>query len=589
MSFVTPATFTLADAIHAIETRPELGHSARRRIEIARDIRIVAGWLDREPAEVPASIHALQHRLKDLHHGPLGISKGRFRNVLSNLRRGLEAVRVTNDVPLLRADTDLPPEWRELYLAIPPNKDWLKGILRQFICWCADTGVAPEAVDYDTFQAWKEWRRTAVSTLARDPERPIKKAIDAWNHAQRHLGWPGSRVERPCRRTRVTRPLETFSPEFQKSLATFIADNSTLKAGPVEVRLDAWLSHRKKRRGRPLAPRTMKTRVDTILLAASTLVDRGELAVVELVSVDQVATRDAAEVTVQAALDRSGKPPTEYALTIVKGLRNVAARRGLMTEEAREEWAALVECIIDLGGLENEITAKNRARLAPFRRETELRRLLQLPQRLVDQAEKERARRGRVSHTMACRMEVAAAMALLLTLPVRRENLATTENARHITWPLGRRDRTALIAFEAEEVKTKKPVAATIPEHSTDILRLYRRHYRPRLCEAAKDNPYLFPARTGMGHKNPNDLARLISATINRETGLAVNIHLFRHICALVIVLNGGNADTVRALLGHSRTSRAMDRYVEFLTAEAARELDAAFTARAMPGRKIRR
>lgn len=587
MSFVTPATFTLADAIHAIETRPELGHSAKRRIEIARDIRIVAGWLDREPAEVPASIHALQHPLKDLHHGPLGISKGRFRNVLSNLRRGLEAVRVTNDVPLLRAATDLPPEWRDLYLAIPPNKDWLKGILRQFICWCADTGVSPEDVDYDTFQAWKEWRRTAVSTLARDPERPIKKAIDAWNHAQRHLGWPGRRVERPDRRTRVTRPLETFSTDFQESVEAFIADNSTAR-DDLDDRLDACFDDEEASH-KPLSSRTMKTRVETILLAASTLVDTGKLALDDLVSVDQVATPRAAAATVQAVIDRSGKPPTEYALTIFKGLRNVAARRKLITQQDLAWWRKLKRMIVKKGNLRNDMTAKNRTRLAAFHHEAAVRRLLQLPHRLVEQAEADRSKRGRVSHTMACRVEVAAAMAVLLTLPVRRQNLTTVEIDRHITWPLGRRDRSGLLRFEPDEVKTHLPIAAGIPEHWMDILRLYRRHYRPRLSDTAKKNLYLFPARTSLGHKNPNDLARLISVTIARETGLKVNTHLFRHICGLLLLKGGGNPDHVRALLGHVKDGSATRRYVEFLAAEAARKLDDALAVGGRTTRKSRR
>ncbi|EKV28883.1 hypothetical protein C882_0646 [Caenispirillum salinarum AK4] len=572
--------FTLADAIHAVETRAELKHSAKRRVEIVRDIRIVAGWLDREPAEIPASIYALQEHLRQLHHAQLGVSKRRFQNILSSLRRGLEAVRGVHDVTRLRPETDLPQPWLSLYAEIPTEKAWVKGMLNSFIRWCADNNVAPRQVTKDTFDQWSDWRRVQTVTLARDPDRAVRRAMDAWNHAARTLGWPVRVVQRETRRTPVTRPLTFFTEAFQHSVQAFIVRNSAPDQTAAGSHLNRWLDDDDTdERFPPLAPRTMRTRRDIILLAATAVIDAGMVSRHDLLSVDQVATPEAAAATFEAALTRSGNAPTEYALTIVKALRNVAARQGLMTDREARRWATLKRRLVKIGGLDNLMTPKNRQRLAPFLDDRVVRRLAQLPSALVEHAEAERRRHGRITRTVACRVQVAAAVALLLTLPVRRSNLATIEIDRHIDWPVGRRNCEGFLHFDCEEVKTKRGVAAAIPADWMTILRLYRRDYWPVLCDTP-GNPYLFPAATGLRPKDPNDLSRLVTVTIARETGLSVNLHLFRHICAALIVRSGGNAEDVTALLGQVRDSRALLRYVEFQSATAAAKLDAAISAR---------
>ena len=82
----------------------------------------------------------------------------------------------------------------------------------------------------------------------------------------------------------------------------------------------------------------------------------------------------------------------------------------------------------------------------------------------------------------------------------------------------------------------------------------------PRLCPPA--TPWLFPRRDGSGPMHDDGLSKRIRTRIRRETGLAVNAHLFRHLSAkLLLDANPGGYEAVRHLLGHARLSSTLNVY----------------------------
>ena len=70
-------------------------------------------------------------------------------------------------------------------------------------------------------------------------------------------------------------------------------------------------------------------------------------------------------------------------------------------------------------------------------------------------------------------------------------------------------------------------------------------------------------------------LAEQIKRAIKKGTGLAVNAHLFRHVCAyLFLKAHPGEYETVRLLLGHTTLAVTVQAYCGFERSDAVRRYD---------------
>jgi integrase len=197
------------------------------------------------------------------------------------------------------------------------------------------------------------------------------------------------------------------------------------------------------------------------------------------------------------------------------------------------------------------MTAKNRERLRPLQDEATLSRLLDLPRLLVKKAAKMPPR------TAALAREDALAISLLLTCPVRIKNLAGIRLDTYLHRP---GDGLVFIAIEAEDVKNLRPIEFALPR---DVLRKLDQHVAtrtPLLCPPG--TPWLFPRRDGTGPVNLPAFSTRLSKRIRKETGLAMNPHLFRHLSAMVwLSSNPGAYEVASRLLGHSSVSTTMKFY----------------------------
>jgi integrase len=133
--------------------------------------------------------------------------------------------------------------------------------------------------------------------------------------------------------------------------------------------------------------------------------------------------------------------------------------------------------------------------------------------------------------------------------PIRVKNLAGLNLERHI-----RRSRPGSgivhLVISAHEIKNRVPLEFVLPPDVVAILDRYIEVYRSRLVE--RPSPWLFPARSG-GAKPPGPFGTQLSEAIRRTTGLKVNVHLFRHLAAqLILEANPGAYEQVRLLLGHT-------------------------------------
>lgn len=556
--------FTIEDLACAIEGGGVSLPDAKAK-RIAGDLRLIARWCGRTPEELPARLRDLRPLIADLHPARIGISAGRLANVRTSVRKAFELMGQIDNRPRPKQHEHLPPAWKVLREALAGT--WMQSRLDQFMRFCAEAGVGPAEVDAETFAAWGRWRESGVACLAADPHKAVRQGISAWNRAVATVpGWAVRRIEKEDRRRVVNLPLEAFPPSFGADIERFRARVTRSRARRRRLGASDY-------RYKPLSARSVDRRVEAIRLAATALVEAGEMEAAQITRVADVATPEAADLMVLAMEERN-RDLTEYALSAVKGLRNVASRLAEwgdleLDEDDRDAWRDLFQDP-DIKALRPKgIGRRNRERLAQFHSDANIAAVLSYPYHTAARLEAER-KAGRVTIDMAREMAAAVAVLLLQTLPVRRANLASIDMTRHLRAPLRRREN-GLLSFPEEEVKNQVALEAALSPEKWALVETYRRHYRPRLCHDAAANPHLFPAREGDGHASPASLGVMIGKRLYRATGVRMNLHLWRHfIASLWLRDHPGKYDVVRALLGHANNSQTTRRYAELEVAAAA-------------------
>jgi integrase len=190
-----------------------------------------------------------------------------------------------------------------------------------------------------------------------------------------------------------------------------------------------------------------------------------------------------------------------------------------------------------------------------------------LPQRLLNSV----LQHDRGGYVEAVEVRAALAITLLLVAPMRIKNLALLNLERDfVRWHPGPSAVVHLVVPN-ELVKNKRPLEFELRSDVAKLLDLYIQRFRPRLVTGP--SPWLFPARDG-GPKAPQHLGAHVANTITKETGLQMNVHLFRHFAAfLFLKAHPGAYETVAQLLGDS-IATVTRFYAGFEQADAFRRYD---------------
>ena len=156
-------------------------------------------------------------------------------------------------------------------------------------------------------------------------------------------------------------------------------------------------------------------------------------------------------------------------------------------------------------------------------------------------------------------------MAILLVCPIRSKNLTSIHLETHLKRQRNGRDH---LVFKRNEVKNTIDIEIELPRHVSAMIDEHVAARSPRLC--LQGTPWLFPRRDSSGPTVPAYLSTRVKSRILRETGLVVNMHLFRHLaCMIWLKKNPGQYEVARRLLGHSSVSQTMDAYADFETDSA--------------------
>lgn len=187
----------------------------------------------------------------------------------------------------------------------------------------------------------------------------------------------------------------------------------------------------------------------------------------------------------------------------------------------------------------------------------------------------------------------AVAVELLTMAPMRIKNLTGLTIDRHLVRSQAGSAPVVHLVIPGEEVKNHEPYELAFPPRTVALLELYLKTYRPRLM--ITPCPWLFPSLRGEERK-PMDFAAQIGKFIRAETGLKMNVHLFRHLAVkLHLEANPGDVETARRLLGHKSLHTTLQAYSDLQSKAAFRQYDktiAALRERRVdipkPGRAIR-
>ena len=537
------APVSLADLKSFVEAHPDL--SDRQRRDLASAIQSLASYLGIPAANLPADGRHLRFKIERLHHAQLGVSKKRLDNVIGGLRQALRLASQRFPGARYRGHRD--PAWQALRESLPAKSKYIYHLSR-FITFCSQAGIAPDQVTDATFEGYFNDLRAHSSR--KDPRPPYRAACAWWNRASADIpGWPQIAVSVPSFKTPPkTRPLCAFPESFSEDLEA--CRDQLTSSNPFRHKTRRRRDGKRHRRSfAPYQAATMDSYTKKLHRAASVLVDTGTCALAEVTGLAVLCESANAEAILAHYWTAAGEQATSYTKLLATVLK-IVAEVYLEADDAQLD--DLSANVVDMTPGEGGLTEKNRERLRQFNEPANKLLLLEAPRVLRQSAEAKGVRRKRD----AVDLMVAAATAILLYAPVRLQNLTGISLSKN--WIAPNAKGIAGLHFAKEEVKNNVELVFPVPAEVVEIVHAYMEQARHWWLSPTDDQ--LFPfggdkaARAHFGD--------LISQRLRRVTGLRINVHLFRHICAkFYLDANPGQYEVVRLLLGHKDLSTTVRNY----------------------------
>lgn len=541
-AFVRPDTPTFADLIEMLNQETSL--SLTRRRDLRSGLNRVAKVLNINPHKVPADPRWLQPRLKEVLPKFHGLSTKSWSNAVSDARAAMAKFGVikSKNNKLDDLNSELLPLWQ----SILSTKDrGLTAPLSQLFYFLNNAGISPTEVTNDHLLAYRD--ALSLNQIRRDPEAAYTNAFYAWNRlGSKIAGWPGTVLTREPRAKRVKLPLDIYPTSFCEDLDALCAK----LAAPDPFDDDPSC--------RPLRPASISQYRRVLERFAGVLVRDG-LSPSEIVGVETLVKLENAERGLRWMLADYNNELRPALSDTARVLKSVAKRYSSLSDAEIEKLGSFV------GRLSTKqpigMTAKNRERLRALRSDDVRKALFCLPDHLFERA-------GTCDQKASGLLrEQAIAIAILTIIPLRRKNLVSIHLDRHLHRP---RDGSVFLVFEPHEVKNKQRIECQLPPYLVDMIDQHVKLRAPNFC--ATNSPWLFPKRDGTVPMCVDHLACLVVKRLKSELGVTMNMHLFRHFAAnMMLEAHPGNYEATRRLLGHSRLSSTLNAYTGFENITASR------------------
>ena len=538
---VTPAgAASLADVLKQLQHIE--GLSGRQRMDLRSAVSTVGRILGRPLSEIPASPPVLRGRLDAIAPASIGLTRGRWNNVRSLLRKALKISGIA--VMPGRHLNPLSADWSEHMAKLPTRT--LKIGLSRLAHFCSDAGVARRDVKPETFERFRD--ALEREGLLTDPRTVHREACRCWNMAAKTAtGWPALAVAVPDYRQWYCLPWSTFPPGFKSDVEAMLA-----KAQQPDLLVETALPEINATTARHR--RSMIRRIASAAVLNGTAPDRIQR-ISDLISPDVVDT------AFRYFLARSGNQLTHGMHENAKLLWTLAKHWAEADEDCLKRLSTLKR---KLAPERTGMTRKNRAMLRHFEDKALAVDLLKLPGRVF----KEVGYRLPFKQRDAVECQIALAVGLLTAAPIRAKNLAAIDLDRSLI-KAGKRTH---LFVPAEDVKNNVEVEIPLPDHLVALLAKYVETVRPHLIRAPND--WLFPGEES-GHKGASLVSTQIRKLTERRLGVRVTAHQFRHVAGFLYLReNPGGYEVVRQLLGHRSIQTTIEFYAGMEAIEAARHYD---------------
>jgi len=452
----------------------------------------------------------------------------------------------------------------ELELAPKPNDEWqsfLDGaepwyrasFLKRFANYCTHIGVNPSGVDQSVLERFRA--HVDERLLISRPAKVVRDTVVAFNAMAKKDCRPYSHLRVSNATRYVAAPLGEYPPSFQDDLKRYIT--RLTKPDPFDPTALV----------RPLRPSTIRNTEASIRQLLDAAVSGGVprhqfRSLADLINVNVVRTA----VDVIKARHAGNTPTTLGAILATL----IAIGRHYV--KAPPETVALLkraQMALSVHGRHRSITMsrKSQHRLTQFEDLENIARLVELPHLLMRRAEKARGTKHAAIDAL-----VASAIAVLLAVPLRAQNLATLRVGQELVPQRDGKKARYLLHIAPEKTKNLVAIDAVIEAPMATIINDYVLVHRQHLGKDLGD--WVFPRVSG-GHRSPSTISSLVKERIHREIGLVMHLHLFRHFAAAVYLEHHPGAfEDVRRLMSHRKIETTTSFYAPASTRSARRRYD---------------
>lgn len=506
-----------------------------RRRDLISAINSTARLAGRKSADIPADISVLRNLFMAFHPVQGRVSTKRLSNIRADLTAALQRAGV---VPAPDPEVGPTVAWQEFRdCATAKHQAWF---LSRFARYCSRRQIGPANVNDAIVREFHAWLSARI--LTNDPQKIVKSSATSFNAIVKRNNLDIPLLATAFGKRHVNRRFDMYPAslltDIERYLKRLREPDLFSQAGP-------------RRPLRPTSLRNIQAHIRQILDAAvqtgcppaqfKTLADLINLEVIDAATGYMIKRRGgtipAGLGNILATLLAIARYYVEADIKIVRKLENAKARVG-----------------DELGNRRPSMSLKSQRRMDQFEREENVVRLVNLPPRLIDRAD-----RNVGMHSAALDAMVAAAIAVLLSCPMRMSNLANMHMKQDMTQLKEGRNTSFLIHIATGKTKGRQAIDAKIEPPFSTVISRYVNNHRNQFVRHPSD--CLFPNSTG-GPRLPKHFGEMIKKYIFRETGIVMNPHLFRHFAAhLFLRAHPGGYEDVRRVVGHAKLDTTTSFY----------------------------
>ena len=407
-----------------------------------------------------------------------------------------------------------------------------------------------------TLEVWDAFvDETLHHSSFKNPRETVRRVVIANNRARaKFTDWPLPELPKLVNPRLVSIPKSELPASFWADVDKYVLTSSTPTADIFE---ENWAAQ--------LAPDTLARYRDVVWRTASAQVHQGRKAseIVDLTALlDITWLKEATRWLHKHAGDKFLRDHLNMAATWVSIADNYVRPPEKTLEEIRDSFMTMIAK--KLGS--PEFSRRNIEKLEQFNDPKVVQEFLLLPFHIMDEVRRKKA----IAVEDAIAMMAAVAIELLFTTMVRRKNLANADLKTNF-WPAKPRpDGTWTFRVKAKDVKNHKDLDFKLGKQTTHLIEFFLKECWPLLVKQPTTRLFL---RTDGTPKGAQMMANLVVSTVRKRLDLDVNVHLFRHIGAMLFLdKHPGSLEVVRVMLGHGST-KTTEKFYARLKATKAIEL----------------